>query len=368
MGFDVERIVNFNPESNEDLICCICSGVFDNPISTICEHIFCIECIAEWMRTNPVTCRCPQCNSPLDSDSLITVPRMLRNMLNNLHIQCENRDCNAIVKLEDLRAHLNECTAKRNVSENTPLLSSPNNSGRGNSKRTMPTHNESRRGRRNRQSNTNQNVTRVNPSTNTTRIQISRETVPERRARCCSSFKKFCSWFFWSLSIVASLAVFLFLSIVGIIHFHNCKISPSIPKLLVAIGISGSFATFFNLAKQLCFRENKCRIVHISSAVCFVSILVLLGFVWNLGLIMSFHSIYLTDTCNPMVIGCAMWLINSLLLSICLVLAICLLILIVIILFYVIKVSYITKKEQKVVSCVRCLFSVVYIELEKKDR
>ena len=47
MGFDVVR---FESPVDEELLCAICKGVFQDPVMAHCEHVFCSSCIEEWLK------------------------------------------------------------------------------------------------------------------------------------------------------------------------------------------------------------------------------------------------------------------------------------------------------------------------------
>lgn len=83
----------------------------------VCEHAFCRACINEWIARQPT---CPLDRTPITSAQLRPVPRILRNLLSRLCINCDNSvyGCQLIVKLDSLVGHLKECqhNPKRPVS------------------------------------------------------------------------------------------------------------------------------------------------------------------------------------------------------------------------------------------------------------
>lgn len=106
MGFEIGR---FEGEVDEELICPICSGVLEEPLqATQCEHAFCSTCIHDWMNRQPT---CPIDRGPLLRKNLKPVPRILRNLLSRLKLNCNNAEfgCTAVVKLDSLQSHLQEC-------------------------------------------------------------------------------------------------------------------------------------------------------------------------------------------------------------------------------------------------------------------
>lgn len=113
MGYDLTR---FEAGSvDEELICPICSAVFQDPVqASPCEHAFCKLCIQQWI-TQQQQQNCPVCpvcrGNSLSDSNLRSVPRILRNLLARLNIQCDNKPygCNAVLKLELLSNHVNDC-------------------------------------------------------------------------------------------------------------------------------------------------------------------------------------------------------------------------------------------------------------------
>jgi hypothetical protein len=65
-------------------------------------------CIQEWLTRQPT---CPVDRNPITPNQLKPVPRILRNLLSRLQITCDNvgYGCAAVIKLDMLAAHLQEC-------------------------------------------------------------------------------------------------------------------------------------------------------------------------------------------------------------------------------------------------------------------
>ncbi|XP_057303317.1 E3 ubiquitin-protein ligase NRDP1-like [Hydractinia symbiolongicarpus] len=106
MGYDVNR---FQGDVDEELICSICSGVLEEPVQVpICEHAFCSACILEWLNHQAT---CPVDRQSITSSQLKPVPRILKNLLSRLTINCTNANfgCGSFVKLDVLNQHLSEC-------------------------------------------------------------------------------------------------------------------------------------------------------------------------------------------------------------------------------------------------------------------
>ncbi|EEB17619.1 RING finger protein, putative [Pediculus humanus corporis] len=106
MGYDIGR---FQGEVDEELLCPICTGVLEDPIQApSCEHAFCRGCINEWVSRQPT---CPVDRLVITSAHLRPVPRITRNLLSRLNINCDNAlyGCSSVLKLNDLANHVEEC-------------------------------------------------------------------------------------------------------------------------------------------------------------------------------------------------------------------------------------------------------------------
>lgn len=105
MGYELTR---FQGDVDEELVCPICAGVLEEPISAVCEHAYCRACITEWLSRQPT---CPVDRNAITTTNLRPVPRILKNLLARLSISCDNAiyGCTQILKLDALSNHLEEC-------------------------------------------------------------------------------------------------------------------------------------------------------------------------------------------------------------------------------------------------------------------
>ncbi|XP_071477780.1 uncharacterized protein [Diadema antillarum] len=103
--YDVDR---FETPPDEDLVCCICQCVLDNPLESPCRHVFCKVCIETWLTNRN---NCPNCRKRLRVSKLKPVLPIVRNMINRLLIKCENREhgCLNGIKLEMYDKHQQNC-------------------------------------------------------------------------------------------------------------------------------------------------------------------------------------------------------------------------------------------------------------------
>ena len=106
-GYDDSR---FEKDVDEEFHCSVCYNVLKEP--RMCrnnEHIFCLACISQHLKVNSKTC--PECNEHLSLDTLRKAPRVLRNCLSKLKINCDHasRGCPQFTRLEELETHVSNC-------------------------------------------------------------------------------------------------------------------------------------------------------------------------------------------------------------------------------------------------------------------
>ncbi|KAI0311697.1 hypothetical protein OF83DRAFT_729379 [Amylostereum chailletii] len=74
---------------NANLICCIFQNPFVNPTTTrTCAHTFCRDCIVQALRTSS---QCPIDRSPLSTRDLVQATPVVRDMVEELIVECWNR-------------------------------------------------------------------------------------------------------------------------------------------------------------------------------------------------------------------------------------------------------------------------------------
>ena len=105
-GYDEERFVT---TLNRNFICLICFNVLKDPV--LCprnQHCFCRGCITKHLEHAK---RCPTCADELTVETLIEVPRMIKDILNELNIRCvySKRRCQEILQLQHLERHEATC-------------------------------------------------------------------------------------------------------------------------------------------------------------------------------------------------------------------------------------------------------------------
>lgn len=106
MGYDLNR---FEGEVDEELLCPICSFILEDPVQAPdCEHAFCKDCISQWLKLQSI---CPVDRASIQITDLKPVPRILKNLLSKLKLNCDHASygCTAYVRLENLNNHSQEC-------------------------------------------------------------------------------------------------------------------------------------------------------------------------------------------------------------------------------------------------------------------
>ncbi|XP_055341739.1 LOW QUALITY PROTEIN: E3 ubiquitin-protein ligase NRDP1-like [Paramacrobiotus metropolitanus] len=116
MGFDCDRFENPS-QVDAELICSICSGVFDNPVQLPeCEHVFCAVCIERWLLESS---KCPLDRKSIQSSpgeprgryAPRPAPRIFRTLLGRMRIRClfHTHGCSQLLNLEHLEQHQLTC-------------------------------------------------------------------------------------------------------------------------------------------------------------------------------------------------------------------------------------------------------------------
>ncbi|XP_070571009.1 uncharacterized protein [Ptychodera flava] len=96
-----------------NLTCTICKQIYDKPVLIDCNfegggHMFCAECISEWIQT---TQSCPVCRTTVTTKSIASIPNVVFNLLLSLKVKCDytSRGCHVVVDLENVIQHESQC-------------------------------------------------------------------------------------------------------------------------------------------------------------------------------------------------------------------------------------------------------------------
>ncbi|XP_061583920.1 E3 ubiquitin-protein ligase PDZRN3-B isoform X2 [Cololabis saira] len=104
MGFELER---FKGTVDPDFKCNLCNKVLEEPLTTPCGHVFCSGCVLPWVVQRS---SCPvRCQRVSAKELNLVLP--LKNLILKLEIKCDHysRGCDAVVRLQHLAAHAQEC-------------------------------------------------------------------------------------------------------------------------------------------------------------------------------------------------------------------------------------------------------------------
>ena len=106
MGYDAVRFVN---PVDEEFLCSICLGVFENPVHGRCGHTYCRTCIIDWITNHENTC--PLDRISLYPEELVEAPLPLKNLINRLLIKCEYEceGCTHVCMISSYNIHHYNC-------------------------------------------------------------------------------------------------------------------------------------------------------------------------------------------------------------------------------------------------------------------
>ena len=71
---------------DRELICTICTGPFNDPWCTPCDHTFCHVCITSWIDAKNASC--PICRKHVSGILLKQANRTVRNILDRIPVKC----------------------------------------------------------------------------------------------------------------------------------------------------------------------------------------------------------------------------------------------------------------------------------------
>ena len=108
LGITSDRFVG---DKFENFTCVICSEVIILPLMCgECEHLFCSNCIKEWLKKNdycPFKCRG---NNKME---LKEIPKSIKKLYNSLKIRCSKASCTKILELGELLEHEYNCSNQK---------------------------------------------------------------------------------------------------------------------------------------------------------------------------------------------------------------------------------------------------------------
>ncbi len=112
MGYIFGRVIGLNKDYFK---CNLCLRLIKDIMEVSnCEHLFCKECITEWLKENPI---CPIDHKRINQRYLRKPPRVVIGLLDELQVKCEFESfgCPIICRLPQLEAHQQSCEYRGDV-------------------------------------------------------------------------------------------------------------------------------------------------------------------------------------------------------------------------------------------------------------
>lgn len=105
MGFQLELFVD---PVEESLKCDLCCSVFRDPVITSCSHVYCEQCLRDWLKERT---DCPNGCKQISLENDITHLLPLQILVERLRTRCANftQGCEVVTTLADMLAHLEVC-------------------------------------------------------------------------------------------------------------------------------------------------------------------------------------------------------------------------------------------------------------------
>ena len=109
MGFPLELFID---TVNESLKCDLCNAVYRDPVITSCDHVYCEQCLKEWLKNRT---DCPRVCKQISFEKDVTHLFPLQKLVERLRTRCVNftEGCETVTSLADMLAHLEVCDYTR---------------------------------------------------------------------------------------------------------------------------------------------------------------------------------------------------------------------------------------------------------------
>ena len=98
MGIDANRFIG---DSHHPFLCSVCLDVIKDPISTLCEHLFCKSCLV-------TPGRCPTCRQNVSETRPLS--RVLKQIYESLRMKCLSTECQEQVQIWNYEKHDQACS------------------------------------------------------------------------------------------------------------------------------------------------------------------------------------------------------------------------------------------------------------------
>ncbi|CAI2368419.1 unnamed protein product [Moneuplotes crassus] len=113
---------NLYQQLNTDLRCPICQEIFEDPVVTPCDHVFCNECIKKMILIKKMKSMCPNCRRPLNKRELQTISIFSKACKTIKQLKIENNLCTQYTPVKKFvlrdRQAIKDSLAKRKLREN----------------------------------------------------------------------------------------------------------------------------------------------------------------------------------------------------------------------------------------------------------
>ena len=119
MGYDVNKVV---AGLQDDLLCCKCKQVLEDPIKATCGHTCCRNCVKTGEGGKKKAIKCTKCGSSLIKDDQGNIEDELRSRLGQVSIQCI-LGCKITLSLDQMQNHVRaQCQLRQIVCVNRGCL------------------------------------------------------------------------------------------------------------------------------------------------------------------------------------------------------------------------------------------------------
>jgi len=108
MGISLDDVCEGQEAHAAEFTCAICFNLVDAPLLTVCQHVFCLACLQDWMASKP---SCPTCATELDrrhgAGELKLASPLAWRVLGRLRVRCPlHAQCHWVGDYSELTSHM----------------------------------------------------------------------------------------------------------------------------------------------------------------------------------------------------------------------------------------------------------------------